>query len=379
MRGKAIRPFQVRPEEIGDRLEVKAQSSVANVTRHRDARLDALKGVAIALVVFGHALSYQIGSPAERTPLGIAIWSVHMPLFALVSGLVTRGVERAPGRFVVRRARQLLVPYLCWTALWGLVSLPDLSAVVHSERSALLFPRTSLWFLYTLFLCCLLLAATAPFGKRYVIAAALLLPLTQGLPIRPELFGLYDLVVLFPYFAVGYLFGQWRVRVDRVRMVPVVVAAILYAGMYWMQTTPGWPSAPAWYLALREVMHGIGLPGAVALLMYSNFLWGAAGVSFIYLTSPAIKGRFEGLLALLGRNTLGIYAMQAWALQLIARTGIRAAVPLTVLALFATALASLALARVPYVRGLLLGTVRDRRGAEGGGIPRVQTALEETQ
>jgi len=353
-------------EEIGPELDARTRPSDTSSIRDRDARLDALKGLAIALVVFGHALSYQIGSPAERTPLGIAIWSVHMQLFAFVSGLVTRGVEQAPARFVLRRAKQLLVPYLCWTAIAGLAADASLGSVLRAETAALLFPRTSLWFLHTLFLCCLILAVTAPFGKRYVIGAALVLPLTQGLPIRPDMFALYDLMVLFPYFVVGYFLGRRRSRLEGVSAAPVAACGIAYALLYWMQTTPGWPSAPAWYLALRETMHGVGLPGAVVLLIYSNYLWGAAGVAFIYLVSPAIKGRFEAMLALLGRNTLGVYAMQAWALQWIARSGVRAAVPLSILALLATTAASIAIGRVPYVRELLLGCARHRRPASGG-------------
>jgi len=104
---------------------------------------------------------------------------------------------------------------------------------------------------------------------------------------------------------------------------------------------------------------------------------GAAGVAFIYLISPAIKGRFEALLAVLGRNSLGIYAMQAWALQWLAGSGMRTAVPLTILALFVTTLASLALVRVPIARELLLGTVRDRQRDRDRGLPRLSTAQDE--
>jgi len=121
------------------------------------------------------------------------------------------------------------------------------------------------------------------------------------------------------------------------------------------------------------------LYAAAGLLMYANYLWGAAGVGFIYLISPAIKGRLESLLAVLGRNSLGIYAMQAWALQWIASAGIRAAVPLTVLALFVTTLASLALARVPIARELLLGAVRSRRRDEDRGLPGAPTARDGAQ
>jgi len=313
------------------------------------------------MVVFGHALSYQIGSPAERTYLGIAIWSVHMQLFAFVSGLVTRGVAQNPGGFVLRRARQLLVPYFCWTAIAGLVAEVSLRSVLDAERVAVFFPRTSLWFLYTLFLCCLILAAIAPFGSRVVLAAALLLPLARFLPIRMDVMGLWDLLVLFPYFAIGYLAGQHRPRLDRVRLVPVVACAVTYLGVYWLLATPGVPSAPAWFLAVRQQVHWLVAFAAAGLLTYLSYVWGAAGVAFIYLISPAIKGRIEALLALVGRNSLGIYAMQAMALQWIARSGIRAAVPMTVLALFVTTLATIGLARVPVARELLLGAAWRRR------------------
>ena len=133
-------PFHAVSQEIGSGLDVNMHPSVTSSPAYRDKRLDALKGIAIALVVFGHALSYQIGSPAERTYLGIAIWSVHMQLFAFVSGLVTRGVAQNPGGFVVRRARQLLVPYLCWTAIAALIAEVSLRSVMDAERTGAVLP-----------------------------------------------------------------------------------------------------------------------------------------------------------------------------------------------------------------------------------------------
>lgn len=92
----------------------------------RSAYLDFVKGIAIILVELGHCV--QWGSGAEFRNSGLFyedglfrfIYSFHMPLFMLVSGYVFYWSfgRRAFRETARRQFRCLLVPCLCWTALY---------------------------------------------------------------------------------------------------------------------------------------------------------------------------------------------------------------------------------------------------------------------
>jgi len=59
-------------------------------TSTRNFRIDNIKGILIFFVVFGHLVETHIaGAPVIRT-LWIFIYAIHMPMFALVSGMFSR-------------------------------------------------------------------------------------------------------------------------------------------------------------------------------------------------------------------------------------------------------------------------------------------------
>jgi acyltransferase len=77
----------------------------------RDARTDAAKGIAILLVVLGHAR----GVPGT---LVLLAYSFCVPLFFFLSGwLSQRSRHRPPAQALAAMARSLLVPYACFFLL----------------------------------------------------------------------------------------------------------------------------------------------------------------------------------------------------------------------------------------------------------------------
>ena len=71
----------------------------------RNADIDTVKGIGIFLVVFGHL---NLQEPAQTI-----IYSFHIPLFFVVSGLLFRRENFRGGKeFLVRRLRSLIIPYL---------------------------------------------------------------------------------------------------------------------------------------------------------------------------------------------------------------------------------------------------------------------------
>lgn len=77
----------------------------------RDVTLDAVKGLAIVLMVFGHAV--------WTGPVREFVYLFHMPVFFIAAGWLFRGAEDGPslGRAVLRRAARIWWPYVFWATV----------------------------------------------------------------------------------------------------------------------------------------------------------------------------------------------------------------------------------------------------------------------
>lgn len=104
---------------------------------------DALRGILIILVVIGHALQY--GDYENRLSWNI-IYSFHMAAFFVISGYVSHRPHFEKGR-IVKRAKQLLLPFMVWTLLVGIIN----GDMIEHCYVTLLHPDHSFWFLYVLF------------------------------------------------------------------------------------------------------------------------------------------------------------------------------------------------------------------------------------
>ena len=116
--------------------------------KNRDQTLDAIKGVAIFLVMVGHVLNLN---HMEDPYVYDGIRAVQMPLFMMVSGYLCgmgRPVTglRDYGAVLKRRAVSYLVPFFVWIAVLYPLELPG------AVWDTLFHLDYGLWFLMTLFL-----------------------------------------------------------------------------------------------------------------------------------------------------------------------------------------------------------------------------------
>ncbi len=139
--------------------------------RERRADIEAAKGLAIVLVVFGHLVARQDPAGVQwYEPLRRAVYAFHMPLFLYLSGVVAvysgffRQKRAGFGRLAGGRAQRLLVPFfglgvlivLGKCAAAGLVHVDNAPAGVWAGLRALVWdtdhsPALSIWYLFVLF------------------------------------------------------------------------------------------------------------------------------------------------------------------------------------------------------------------------------------
>ena len=122
--------------------------------RARLPYLDAARGLAILLVVLGHIWETE-------QPLPVLIYSFHVPLFFIISGILaayTKQEQRPFGRLIAARLKSLLIPYACFelgfVVIFGIRNHFDFSSQgLRAYDGLLLQPlNVPLWFLPTLFL-----------------------------------------------------------------------------------------------------------------------------------------------------------------------------------------------------------------------------------
>lgn len=114
----------------------------------RDISLDAVKGFAILLVMFGHCI---ILNHMEDGIIYDAVAAVQMPLFMAASGFLTgKTLQFRNGRELAQKLRKRAVNYLVPFLVWIILLYP--LHVLQRLRQVLFQLDLGLWFLMVLFL-----------------------------------------------------------------------------------------------------------------------------------------------------------------------------------------------------------------------------------
>lgn len=182
-------------------------------------QIDALKGIAIFLVVLGHSIIvHPINLHDNAICDFIFRWlsSVHMPLFFLVSGFCFSFRDNYK-EYLWKKVKRLVVPYIVFSALDILsrLLLPGLVNGTSNIKESLykvLAYGGEYWFLYTLFLIFLIYPMIYRFVKghiyKYVMIIAALLALYFFLP-PISLLTLKSVIYYLIYFTVGVMLKEF--------------------------------------------------------------------------------------------------------------------------------------------------------------------------
>lgn len=299
----------------------------------RDVRIDALRCLAIAMVIATHVLGLRSEFNTMAPWLVSAMVAFNMPLFAFLSGWVLVGREgNHPLRFLRGKALQLIVPYLAWVAIElplrrvaAVDLLPRLGAALVDSHAGL-----QMWFLPILFWMFVIFTAGRTVSRSGVwtamlgcgMGALLLFP-------TPRALGLDKIAWLYPFLAGGYLVSRYRDRLS-VRTIGLAVAgaAVVLGAVFLAGKAP---------VAGRFLAALAGMAGAGAL--------------YAVLPRPLLEKQ-----AWIGRSTLGVYGAQMVMLPyLIIGSGWAGAAASWAAVLAASSAVTLGLERYAPARALLLG------------------------
>ncbi|MDD4850506.1 MAG: acyltransferase family protein [Gemmiger sp.] len=275
----------------------------------RQVYVDALKGLGIILVVWGHFEEYYRGTSPVFNGSFECIYLFHMALFCLCSGLVAKlNLKKYIGQ-------QLWLYLLCQGGLLAfraVVLTEDIAAAEGGLLGAFLLPWRHMWYLYAL----LFWELTVPLlrllrdklgfvGGLLGFGAALAVGLLAGGRQWP--FTLNRVFAFFPFFAFGVVFRQevarWYAAVSTslpVRWVLGGVAAVVYGSWFvaiLRQAEPVYEGARIFH----DAPYGAGYTMATRAAFY------LIGI-LTTLALVAVLGNSRTL-ASLGRRTLPVYIL----------------------------------------------------------------------
>lgn len=288
------------------------------MVKQRDTSIDALKGIAIFLVVWGHSIQFfGEGYGMLDTHVGKFIYMFHMPLFFFMSGLFAKSSVEIPFfRLIRKKSVQLILPLFCWSVLSSLqfILAKDVTSpktMINIEIGQFLF---GFWFIPVLFLSFVFLWFVVRIKSEKIYSllfSCLFLLFIPSIPIV-DLY-IVKLKAFYPFFILGFLFSindcgsilqkKWKVWFISA-MIGMVTAFFMCDGrnsFVYNQTFNMWSAD--WLKELYRWVYILfsGIFGIVLCYLIIRFLCHHMSLKF---------------LVEIGQYTLGIYFIQTIAFNL---------------------------------------------------------------
>ena len=171
------------------------------MAKERNLGLDAVKGLLIVLVVFGHLIEPFV----DRAPVYKAVWAAiyvfHMPLFVILAGMFSKDI--LTGRDYESLVQRLLLPLIVFQALYLVPIYATKGVLPHP----VLQPHWILWFLLSLATWRILLPHLVRIQGVLPLAVlvAILTGYVEGIGYA---FSLSRTLYFLPFFMLGFSQGQ---------------------------------------------------------------------------------------------------------------------------------------------------------------------------
>lgn len=269
----------------------------------RDNRIDTLKGVLIALVVWGHCFLYGIPQDGIKMVIANYVYLFHMPFFVFLSGYFTHVRSTSFWKGVLA----IIESYVAFQLIKGLVQ-------GYSFIEFFTTPAPMMWYLLALIVWRLFAFFIDRLSLSFKAQCFLLILLfALGLTVGcwdsfGKTFALSRIIVFAPFFWLGYLLsGKDFVSICKkvpkwlawlILLAPIVLVALL---------------TPSSIVNVREVVRGAsGYSGSYIGMIARLCFYSLAFVMSVSLTSLVSESR---VLTQIGRDSLKYYLFHGIALS----------------------------------------------------------------
>lgn len=190
---------------------------------NRSGVLDAVRGIAIILVMVGHVTEVNVAHFFESLTFNV-IWSLQMPLFMIISGYVTKYSKpildyRSYSQYLLKRTTSYILPWVVWTILVKGMLLGK-GDIISYIQYIVFTMDAAYWFLFSLWTICLMFGTSTLLANNItektfyrivmtvltsIVFAALLLVI--GIKVGISFLGIKLTLYYLPFFYLGYLFS----------------------------------------------------------------------------------------------------------------------------------------------------------------------------
>lgn len=270
--------------------------------------LDFTKGIAIILVVVGHALQYYLYPHTFNEEISWrCIYSFHMPFFFILSGIAFSFSKTLQFElnFVLNKSRRLMLPFLCWATIdYTLMYL-----VMGGGKFVkyIITPSHGLWYLWALFFITLLHSFVITFSNRtihrIVNSVAIYVLLICISNIVSGRFGLVEISRYYIFFSLGYFLKVLRIVDYVMSRIYLCITTVIICIVIWCMlfTLYSYDVNPFIEWIFRTFL---ALSGSISALLISIRL---ADLNYV-----------KAFVEKLGTNTMGIYAVNSYVIYALA-------------------------------------------------------------
>ena len=208
-------------------------------TNSRFIFIDSARGLAILLVVLGHAIQYTVQNFDENHAFRF-IYAVHMPLFMFISGYLTRAGTQKNATRLLSKAHSLLLPFLSWIPISYISILylqqpKDFTAdIIDFTINIVKSPDSGgLWFLLVLFECHLIMLASEFISKQKQLAIAITILISLNIILIKfpfcNLVGLGLLRWQLLFFLIGFIAqkNNWKPPTQKTSVMFLMIFIVL--------------------------------------------------------------------------------------------------------------------------------------------------------
>lgn len=277
-----------------------------NLAKVRDKSFDFIKGVLIFLVVYGHVI-VAVEPNFNNDIVFAGIYSFHMPLFVFISGyFAMHALQKTFIDCVKKVWYRLLTPALIWSLVAFCVSF--LNGTGRGMMSVVVESLRSVWFLYCIALLYIVGCLVFKTGKwRYFVALFLALGAYSFYNVPGVVYIEYfQPIRQWPLFVMGLAYYDYKTKLTpSVSRSIVIASVIVYVGlMTWLSS-----KFPLEYIRshenyiLRAIIYQTG-----AISWFVVMCWTYKLIRKTYIASFVTR---------LGRDTLGVYAMNSKGIMLL--------------------------------------------------------------
>ena len=280
---------------------------------NRNLYWDILRGIAMLLVVLGHA------GLAKESLLNRAVYAFHMPLFMLISGFFFQySLRKHTLRENLRRkTAQLLLPVLIIGTLDFILTASHAGPVRGMAADYYAVLIRTLWFLQAVFFSCLAVLAVNRFIRSYPVQLLVYLALCAAFLFVPDFACSTGTKFMFPCFIAGLYMNRWGVdqKYKSLSCRPLLFFAMVVTFGVLLHF---FSFGQTFYNRSVYLFSGIDSPAALLYDDIFRVVIGLAGsfaamaLLYEFFSRLPQGGPVPAFLGLLGRNTLVFYCIHVY-------------------------------------------------------------------